>query len=86
MRYSWNRKRKQWGNAYWCYPYSIKIQAPLMFAIVKHIKGTNIDEFDDSTIVRIIRPENENFYKDFYTIRISDGLKQYVLKKDLLPC
>lgn len=53
-----------------------------MFAIVKHIKGTNIDEFDDGTIVRIIRPKNEYFY----TIRISDGLKQYVLKKDLLPC
>lgn len=86
MRYSWNRKRKQWGNSYWCYPYSIKIQAPLMFAIVKHTEGTTIDEFDDGTIVRIIRPENENFYKDFYTIRISDGLKQYVLKKDLLPC
>ena len=86
MRYSWNRKRKQWGNSYWCYPYSIKIQAPLMFAIVKHTEGTTIDEFDDSTIVRIIRPENENFYKNFYTIRISDGLKQYVLKKDLLPC
>ena len=57
-----------------------------MFAIVKHTEGTTIDEFDDDTIVRIIRPENENFYKDFYTIRISDGLKQYVLKKDLLPC
>lgn len=89
MRYSWNRKRKQWGNAYWCYPYSIKIQAPLMFAIIKHTPlkhtfDTNFDGFEDGTIVRIIKiGENEG---NLIAKRIEDGLKQYVLKKDLLPC
>lgn len=82
MRYSWKRHRKQWGNAYYCYPYSIKIQAPLTFAFVKHLKDKKLDNFKDGTIVRVIKLNNQHFFvKD-----ISNGLEQYVLEKDLLQC
>lgn len=90
MRYSWKRHRKQWGNAYYCYPYSIKIQAPLMFAIVNHKNSANsipdvhLDRFQDGTIVRLIKiGENE---KNLLTKRIEDDLKQYVRKEDLVQC